>query len=67
MVEVKIDKKRGTDMLLTLSGSTHDIAQETAIILVEICRGISSATDEPFDKLFKAIVGTAKSVHFSRR
>lgn len=67
MVEVKIDKEHGTNMQITLSGGAHDIAQETAIILVEICRGISSATDEPFDKLFKAIVGTAKSVHFSRR
>lgn len=64
MVEVKIDKKRGTDMLLTLSGNTHDIVQETAIMLVEICKAISNNTDDPFDKVFTAIVGTAKLAHF---
>lgn len=64
MVEVKIDKKRGTDMLLTLSGNTHDIAQETAIMLVEICKAISNNTDDPFDEVFTTIVGTAKLAHF---
>ena len=64
MVEVKIDKKSGAEMLLTLSGNTHDIAQETTIMLVEICKAISNNTDDPFDKIFTAIVGTAKIAHF---
>jgi len=64
MVEVKIDKKRGKDMLLTLSGGTYDIAQETAIMLVKICEEISNNTDDPFDKVFTAIVGAAKLLHF---
>jgi hypothetical protein len=66
MIEVKIDKERGANMQITLSGSTHDMAQETAIMLVEICKAISCAADEPFNKVFTAIVGTAKHVHFSR-
>ena len=66
MVEVKIDKKSGTDMLLSLSGSTHQIAEESAIMLIEICKAISNATGDPFDKVFTAIVGSAKMMHFFR-
>ena len=66
MVEVKIDKKSGTAMLLTLSGSTHQIAEESAIMLIEICKAISNATGDPFDKVFTAIVGGAKMMHFFR-
>lgn len=66
MVEVKIDKKSGAEMLLSLSGSTHQIAEESAIMLIEICKAISNATGDPFDNVLTAIVGSAKMMHFFR-
>ena len=61
---MKIDKENGTNMSLTLKGNTIDIARESSIMLVEICKAISDNTDESFDKIFTAIVGTANLAHF---
>ena len=64
MIEVKIDKESGTNMSLTLKGSTIDIARESSIMLVEISKAISKGSGKSFDEVFSSIVGGAKLLHF---
>ncbi len=64
MVEVKIDMKNKEPMLLILSGSSVECAKEVSIMLVEVCKAISVATGDPFDRVFTSIVGAAKLSHF---
>lgn len=64
MIEVKIDKEKGTNMSLTLKGGTIDIAHESSIIHVEISKAISKCSGNSFDEVFSGIVGGAKMLHF---
>lgn len=64
MIEVKIDKEKGTNMSLTLKGGVIDIARESSIILVEISKAISKGSGNSFDEVFSGIVGGAKMLHF---
>lgn len=64
MIEVKIDKEKGTNMSLTLKGSVIDITRESSIILVEISKAISKGSGNSFDEVFSGIVGGAKMLHF---
>ena len=64
MIEVKIDKESGTNMSLTLKGSTIDIARESSIMLVEISKAISKGSGNSFDDVFTGIVSGAKLLHF---
>lgn len=64
MIEVKIDTKNKEPMSLILSGSSVECAKEVSIMLVEVCKAISVATGDPFDRVFTGIVSAAKLLHF---
>lgn len=64
MIEVKIDKEKGTNMTLSLSGRSWDITEEAAVMLIEVCKAIAKGTGNTFDEVFTTVVGAAKVMNF---